>query len=140
VLKRLGTKEAFVVCGEGTFDEISICGPTKVSHLKENNVRTFQMTPEEYGFKRAALEEIVGGNAEENATIVRDILDGEKGPKRDMVLLNASAAFVAAGRCDNFKEGIEIAMEVIDSNSARKKLDKLVDFTQQCGTVVRKEP
>jgi anthranilate phosphoribosyltransferase len=98
------------------------------------------MTPEEYGFKRAALEEIVGGNAEENATIVRDILDGEKGPKRDMVLLNASAAFVAAGRCDNFKEGIEIAMEVIDSNSARKKLDKLVDFTQQCGTVVRKEP
>jgi anthranilate phosphoribosyltransferase len=57
-----------------------------------------------------------------------------------MVLLNASAAFVAAGLCDNFKEGIKIAMEVIDSNNARKKLDKLVDFTQQCGTVVRKEP
>jgi anthranilate phosphoribosyltransferase len=140
VLKRLGTKEAFVVCGEGTFDEISICGPTKVSHLKDNNVHTFQMTPEEYGFKRAALEEIVGGNAKENAIIVRNILDGEKSPKRDMVLLNASAAFVATGLCDNFKEGIKIAMEVIDSNSARKKLDELVDFTQHCGPVVRKEP
>jgi anthranilate phosphoribosyltransferase len=139
VLKRLGTKEAFVVCGEGTFDEISICGPTRVSHLKDNSVHTFQMTPEEYGFKRAAVEEIVGGDAKENANIVRNILDGEKGPKRDMVLLNASAAFVAAGLCDNFEEGIKIAKDSIDSGKALKKLDKLIELTRQCEPVVRKE-
>jgi anthranilate phosphoribosyltransferase len=140
VLQRLGTREAFVVCGEGTFDEISICGPTKVSHLKDNDVRTFQMTPEEYGFKTAALEEIVGGDAKENADIVKNVLDGEKGPKRDMVLLNASAAFVAAGHCDNFKEGIKFAEDAIDSGKARQKLDNLVELSRQCGAVVRKEP
>jgi anthranilate phosphoribosyltransferase len=140
VLKKLGTKEAFVVCGEGTFDEISICGPTKVSHLKNNNVRTFRMTPEEYGFKTAAVEQIVGGDAKENAVIVRNVLDGEKSPKRDMVLLNASAAFVAAGLCDNFKEGVQIAADSIDSGKARQKLDVLVEVTRQCRPVVRKEP
>ena len=140
VLKRLATREAFVVCGEGTFDEISICGPTHVSHLKDNDVRTFQMTPEEYGLKTAALETIVGGDAKDNAEIVRNVLDGEKGPKRDMVLLNASAAFVAAGLCDNFKEGIKIAEDAIDSGKARQKLDNLVELSQQCGAVVRKEP
>ncbi|MEE9495924.1 MAG: anthranilate phosphoribosyltransferase, partial [Desulfobacterales bacterium] len=140
VLKRLGTKEAFVVCGEGTFDEISICGPTKVSHLKDDNVSTFQMTPEEYDFKRARLEDIVGGDAKENANIIRYILDGEKGPKRDMVLLNASAAFVAAGRCGNFKEGIKIAADSIDSGKAQGKLNKLIEFTRQCKPFVRSEP
>ena len=137
VLKRLGTKEAFVVCGEGTFDEISICGPTKVSHLENDKVSTFQMTPEEYDFKRADLAAIVGGDAKENAKIVRQILDGEKGPKRDMVLLNASAAFVASGHCDNFKDGIQIAAASIDSGKARHKLDQLIEFTGQCQPYVR---
>jgi anthranilate phosphoribosyltransferase len=137
VLKRLGTKEAFVVCGEGTFDEISICGPTKVSHLKSDNVSTFQMTPEEYDFKRADLADIVGGDARKNAKIVRKILDGEKGPKRDMVLLNASAAFVASGLCDNFKDGVQIAEDSIDSGKARLKLDQLIEFTRQCQPFVR---
>ncbi len=139
VLKRLGTKEAFVVCGEGTFDEISICGPTRVSHLKNNNVSTFEITPEQYCFKRAALEDIVGGNAKENAKIVRNILEGEKGPKRDMVLLNASAAFIVAGLCNDFDEGIKMAMDSIDSGKACGKLDKLIELTRQCKPVVRKE-
>ncbi|MGD2185290.1 MAG: anthranilate phosphoribosyltransferase [Desulfobacterales bacterium] len=137
VLKRLGTKEAFVVCGEGTFDEISICGPTKVSHLKDAVVSTFQMTPEEYDFNRAGVEDIVGGDAKENANIIRQILDGAKGPKRDMVLLNASAAFTAAGLCENFKEGIQIAADSIDSGKARNKLDRLIEFTRQCQPFVR---
>jgi anthranilate phosphoribosyltransferase len=140
VLKRLGTKEAFVVCGEGTFDEISICGPTRVSYLKDGNIRTFEITPEQYGFKRAVLEEIVGGNAKENAKIVRNTLEGEKGPKRDMVLLNASAAFVAAGLCNDFNEGINMAKDSIDSGRACNKLDKLIELTRQCGPVLRKEP
>jgi anthranilate phosphoribosyltransferase len=132
VLNKLGTKEAFVVCGEGTFDEISICGPTRISHLKNGEVHTFHMTPEDYGFKRAVLEAIVGGNAEENANIVRNILEGEKGPRRDMVLLNAAAAFVAAGRAGDFKDGIRTAEESIDSGRAREKLKKLIEFTQKC--------
>ncbi len=138
VLQRLGTREAFVVCGEGTYDEISICGPTKVSHLKGGNVNTFQMTPEEYGLQRADCEDIVGGDARENADITRSILDGEKGPKRDMVLLNAAAAFMAAGNCDNFGDGIALAAESIDSGKARQKLDSLIEFTQQCQPYIRK--
>jgi anthranilate phosphoribosyltransferase len=135
VLNKLGAREAFVVCGEETCDEISICGPTRVSHLKNNTVTTFQMTPEEYGFRRASLEDITGGNAQENAEIIRKILDSEKGPKRDMVLLNASAAFVAAGLSPDFTNGIKKAQEAIDSGSAREKLNKLVEFTQQCSSL-----
>ena len=74
VLKRLGTGEAFVVCGEGTFDEISICGPTRVSHLKDGEISTFEITPEEFGLDRAQPDEISGGNANQNAQIIRDIL------------------------------------------------------------------
>jgi anthranilate phosphoribosyltransferase len=139
VLKRLGTREAFVVCGEGTFDEISICGPTIISHLLEGSVRTFRMTPEEYGFKRVDPVNIKGGNAGENASIIREILDGEKGPKRDMVLLNAAAAFVVAGLDKDFKGGIERAGDSIDSGLAREKLHALVDFTQQCRAFVLDE-
>jgi anthranilate phosphoribosyltransferase len=139
VLKKLGTREAFVVCGKGTFDEISICGTTRVSHLKKGNVSTFEMTPEEHGFKRAAPEAIRGGGARENAHIIQAILDGEKGAKRDMVLLNASAAFIAAGLDSDFKEGIERAKDSIDSGRAKKKLDALVSFTQQCTYFVREE-
>ncbi|MFH1627568.1 MAG: anthranilate phosphoribosyltransferase [Pseudomonadota bacterium] len=137
VLKRLETKEAFVVCGEGTYDEISICGPTRVSHLKDGEVKTFEMTPEEYGFKRAAPEAIRGGDGKENARIIRDIVDGEKGPKRDMVVLNAAAALLAVGLADNFSEGAKRAMDSIDSGRAREKLDNLIDFTGQCKAFVR---
>lgn len=137
VLNKLGTRQAFVVCGEGTFDEISICSPTKVSHLKDGEVKTFDMTPEEYGFKRAAPEAIKGGNAQENADIIRQILDGEKGPKRDMVLLNAAAALVAADLDPGFREGIERARDSIDSGRAIEKLDSLISFTQQCDSVSR---
>ncbi len=137
VLKRLGTKEAFVICGEGTFDEISICGPTRVSHLKEGNIDTFVMKPEDYGFKTATLEDIRGGNAQENAGIIREVLDGKKGPKRDMVLLNAGAAFMAAGLESDFKQSIERAKDSIDSGNAGDKLDSLINFTQQCVTFAR---
>jgi len=139
VLNRLGTREAFVVCGEGTFDEISICGPTRVSHLKDGEVNTFEITPEEYGFERANPEAIRGGNARENAHIIRSILDGKKCPRRDMVLFNASAAFVASGLDADLKGGVRRAEEAIDSGRAMGKLDALIDFTQQCGPFVRKE-
>jgi len=138
VLQRLGTRQAFVVCGEETFDEISICDATQVSELKNGEIKTFEMTPEAFGFKRAAPEAIRGGDAQANAEIIRKVLDGEKGPKRDVVLLNAAAAFVAAGLDDSFKEGIERARESIDSGGARGKLDSLIDFTRQCDFFVRR--
>jgi anthranilate phosphoribosyltransferase len=128
VLGKLGTKEAFVVCGEGRFDEISICGTSKVSHLRDGDVTTFEMTPEEYGFKRATPDAINGGDASENARIILDILDGEHGPKRDIVLLNAGAAFVAAGLDNDLKAGIERANDAIDSGRAKEKLDSLINF------------
>jgi anthranilate phosphoribosyltransferase len=139
VLNNLGTREAFVVCGEGTYDEISICGRTKITHLKNSELNTFDIEPETYGFKRAAIEDIQGGNAKRNAEIIRQILDGEKGPKRDMVLLNAASAYVASGLDSDFGEGIKRAEAVIDSGKAREKMDALVDFTRGCTDFVRKE-
>jgi anthranilate phosphoribosyltransferase len=97
------------------------------------------MVPEDHGFERADPEEIKGGNARENAQIIREILDGDKGPKRNMVVLNASAAFVAAGLDKDFEHGVERAKDAIDSGHAREKLDALVSFTQECGYFVRKE-
>ena len=132
VLGRLGTREAFVVCGEGTYDEISICTPTRVSRLKDDMVRTFEMTPEEYGFRRADPVSIRGGDAQQNAGIIREVLEGHTGAKRDMVLLNAAAAFVAAGLDTDFRGGIQMAVDVIDSGRARKKLNSLIDFTRAC--------
>jgi anthranilate phosphoribosyltransferase len=139
VLERLGTREAFVVCGEGTFDEISICGSTRISHLKKGKIDTFHITPEEFGFKRARPEEIEGGNAKENARIIREILEGGTGPRRNMVLLNAAAAFVAAGHDEDFEGGLGKASESIDSGQAKQKLEDVISFTQRCGYLVRKE-
>ena len=138
VLQKLGIRQAFVVCGEVTFDEISICGITRVSELKDGAVQTFEMTPESQGFKLAAPEAIRGGNAQTNADIIRSVLDGEKGPRRDVVLLNAAAALVAAGLDDGFKDGIERAKESIDSGRAKGKLDSLIEYTRQIDYFVRR--
>ena len=132
VLNKLGTREAFVVCGEETCDEISISGPTHVSHLKNNEVKTFQITPEEYGLKRATMADITGGDAKENADIMRKILDGEKSPKMDIVLINAAAAFVASGVSDDLNEGLQKAQVSINSGAAQEKLENMVAFTQKC--------
>ncbi|MBI5584084.1 MAG: anthranilate phosphoribosyltransferase [Deltaproteobacteria bacterium] len=131
VLERLGTREAFVVCGEGPYDEISICGPTHIAHLKDKRVRTFDFSPEEVGFQRARPESIQGGDAAENARIIRAILDGEPGPRREMVLLNAAAAFMIVGLDRTFPEGAKRGAATIDSGRAREKLEQLIAFSQQ---------
>jgi anthranilate phosphoribosyltransferase len=138
VLQKLGIRTAFVVCGEVTFDEISICGITRISQLKDGAIKTVEMTPEEHGFKRSAPEAIKGGDAQANAKIIRTVLDGEKGPRRDVVLLNAAAAFAAAGLDDSFKDGIERAKESIDSGRAKGKLDSLIEYTRQIEFFVRR--
>jgi anthranilate phosphoribosyltransferase len=129
VLRKLETKEAFVVCGEGRYDEISICGPTRISHLKNGDVTTFEITPEQFGLKRADMADIIGGDASANADILRSILKGEKGPKRDMVLLNTAAALAAAGKAGDIKEGIKVAGDSIDSGKALERLERLISFT-----------
>ncbi len=131
VLKRLGAERAFVVYGMDMLDEITITGKTKVTELRGGKIRTYYVTPERFGLKRAALEDIKGGNAEENAKMVLSVLKGERGPKRDVVLLNSSAAIVAGFKAKDFKSGIRIAERSIDSGRALEKLQKLIEFTNR---------
>src|SRR5438874_1355391 len=129
-LSMLGTHRAFVVHGLDGLDEITITGPTRVAEVREGSVRTFEVTPEEFGLSRAPLEAITGGDAAENAAIVQKVLSGEKSPRRDVVLMNAAAALVAAGKADVMNEAIPFAARSIDSGAALSKLDALVHFTQ----------
>lgn len=127
VLGRLGTKRAMVVHGEGNLDELTITGQTRISELLGGKVSTYTLSPEEVGLQRASLDDLKGGDtAEESAEQLKAILGGEKGPKRDMVLLNAGAALVAADRCENLREGVLFAADIIDTGKAKKKLEDLV--------------
>lgn len=139
VLQRLGAKGAYVVSGESTLDEISICGPTRISHLIQDEIQTRDLFPEDFGLQRADPAEITGGNARENAKIIRDLLGGEQGAKRDLVAVNAAAAFVITGLDSTLQEGISRAKELIDSGKAREKLEGVIAFTEQCAPFVRKE-
>ncbi|MBW1991903.1 MAG: anthranilate phosphoribosyltransferase [Deltaproteobacteria bacterium] len=126
VLGNLGARSAFVVYGEGSLDEISIVGPTRISELREGQVRTYTITPEDVGLSRARLEDIRGGDIFENARIVRKVLEGEGGPREDMVALNAAAAFIAAGVVPDFPSGIALSRETIRSGKALSKLEALI--------------
>jgi anthranilate phosphoribosyltransferase len=130
-LNLLGLKRALVVHGADGLDEITITGPTKIAELRDGTVRVYEVTPEQLGMRAAALSEIKGGDVKDNANIIRKILAGENSAKRDVVLLNAGAALVAAGRANSIKEAIPIAAQSIDSGAAQKKLDALIAFTNQ---------
>nr|CBX28536.1 Anthranilate phosphoribosyltransferase [uncultured Desulfobacterium sp.] len=132
-LRILGVKRAFVVHGHDGLDEISICAPTRTSELKDGLIRTYDIDPEEFFGKTAKADDLIGGSPADNAQITKDILNGEKGPKRDIILINASAALVAAGKALNLKEGIKLAQTSIDSGAAKSKLESLVQFTQENG-------
>ncbi len=129
VLNNLGVKRAFVVHGEDTLDEISVTGKTKVTELKGRKMKSYNIKPEDFGMRRGKLAEIRGGTKERNGEIVREILSGSKGAKRDVTVLNAAAAFVTAGRAGGFKEGIALANQSIDSGKALNTLERLVEFT-----------
>jgi len=131
VLKNLGCRFAFVVHGLDTLDEITITGPTKVAELKNNEINTYYIKPQDFDIPVADLEDIKGGNAKENAKIIIDVLSGQRGPKRDVVLLNSAAALVAAVKARDFKEGIKLAADSIDSNKAIAKLEQLKKITHQ---------
>lgn len=129
VLKSLGSKAAFVVHGTDHSDEISITGKTTISQLKDGAIEDYQIEPEDAGLKKARLEEIRGGKPQENAQMIKKILEGETGPPRDVVLLNAAAVFVASRKVSDLKEGVEMARESIDSGKAMNKLKELVRFS-----------
>jgi anthranilate phosphoribosyltransferase len=129
VLKNLGSKRAFVVYGMDTLDEITITGKTKVSELKDGRIRNYYITPQKFGIRRADLDDIKGGDARENSEIVVAVLKGERSPRRDVVLLNAAAGMVSGFKAKDFKEGIKMARESIDSGRALDKLLKLIELT-----------
>ncbi|WP_319521234.1 anthranilate phosphoribosyltransferase [uncultured Desulfosarcina sp.] len=132
-LRLLGAKSAFVVHGHDGLDEISVCAPTRVSQLEADRIRTYDIYPEQYFGQLAHPEEMSGGDPEQNAAITRKILEGEKGPKRDVVLLNTAAALVACQKAEDLKEGIAKAEAAIDSKAAMEKLEALVEYTQENG-------
>ena len=128
VLGALGATRAWVVHGDG-LDEITTTGTTHVAEWRDGGVRLFNITPEAVGLPRAALADLRGGDPAENATALRELLDGARGPYRDIVLMNAAAAFLVADQTETLREGVELAAKSIDSGAARTALDKLIAFT-----------
>jgi anthranilate phosphoribosyltransferase len=129
VLQKIGSRRAMVVHGLEGLDEISLSGPTKISELRDGEVKDYTVTPEEFGLKRCRIEELSGGSPEECAAILRAVLQGEKGPRRDVALLNAGAALYVSGLAGSVAEGINQAAASIDSGKAREKLEQLVRMT-----------
>ena len=128
-LAELGTERAFVVHGEGGLDEISLAGPTIIAEVCNGTVRKFEVIPQEFGVEPAPLAAVRGGTAMENAELIERILEGESGPPRDIVVINAAAALVAAGVSENFRDAADLARSAIDSGKAGKTLANLKAFT-----------
>lgn len=131
VLANLGVKRAMVVYGTDGLDEISMSAPTKVCEVRDGSYHSYELTPEQFGFERCRKEDLAGGSPQENAEITKAILNGEKGPKRDAVLMNAGAALYLAGKADTMEAGIALAAEMIDSGRAKEQLALFVKYSNQ---------
>jgi anthranilate phosphoribosyltransferase len=130
VLGRLGAEHAWVVHGSG-IDEITTAGATTVAEFKDGAVRSFEIVPEDAGLPRATLDDLRGGEPAHNAELMHGVLGGEKGPLRDIVLLNSAAGLVVAGRAADLREGVAIAADTIDGGKAAAVLQKLVAETNR---------
>jgi anthranilate phosphoribosyltransferase len=128
-LAELGVQRAFVVHGAGGLDEISLSGETHIAEVNEGAVKRYTATPEDFGMPRAPIGTLRGGDAQENAALIREVLAGRPGPRRDITVINAAAALVAAGIAANFLDGAQLAGNAISSGGAQKKLAALVAFT-----------
>lgn len=126
VLISLGVKRGMVVYGQDKLDEISMSAPTSVCEFKDGWFKTYTIAPEDFGLERCEKSDLVGGTPEENAQITRAILSGEKGPKRNAVLMNAGAALYIGGKAESLKDGIELAADLIDSGAAKQTLENLI--------------
>lgn len=130
-LARLGAQHALVVCGADGVDEISIGAPTLVAEVRDGEIRSYTITPEDFGFRRTGLDGLRGGDAAHNAMVTREILGGAPGPARDVVLLNAAAALVASDLADDLTQGIALAARAIDSGAAADRLERLAALSQR---------
>lgn len=131
VLANLGTSHALVVHGGDGLDEITTTTDTYISEAHQGKIKSFQVCPEDFGFKRAKLEDLLGGDASGNAQILRDILNGKLGPQRDIVLLNSAAAIYTADKAKSIKDGVKLAAESIDSKKALNKLELLKEYSSR---------
>ena len=129
VLMNLGVKRGMVVYGQDKLDEISLSAPTTVCEFKDGWMKNYVITPEQFGLQRCTKQDLVGGTPEENAEITRKILAGEKGPKRDAVLMNAGAALYIGGKAESLADGIKLAAELIDSGKATETLNRLIEVS-----------
>lgn len=129
VLMKLGVKKGMVVYGQDKLDEISLCAPTTVSEFKDGWFRTYEITPEQFGFERCTREDLRGGKPAENAKITHSILSGEKGHRRNAVLLNAGAALCIGEKAETIADGIKLAEEIIDSGKAMETLEMLIELS-----------
>ena len=133
ILNDLGAVHALVVHGEDGMDEVSLGGATSVYEVRDGAVRSYAITPEELGLPRAGRSDLAGGDRDENAAIIRRLLDGERGPKRDALLANASAALLVGDKAKDWKEGVALAADVIDSGAAKQKLEEFVRCSRDEG-------
>lgn len=125
-LLELGAERAMVIHGAGGLDEISLSGPTKIAEVKDSEILRYEVTPEEFGMKRATLDAIRGGTATDNAELIRRIFDGEPGASADIVAANAGAALVVTGVAKTMREGAQMASETVKRGAAKKKLEEMV--------------
>jgi len=137
VLRELGTARALVVASHDGLDEISLSAPTRVTELKNGELRTYDITPDDLGLRECSVGDIVGGDAAENAETIRLVFAGAKGPYRDIVLANAGACFYVSGVSGTLQEGVKRAANAIDSGEAARKLDQLVNVTEALSHVSR---
>jgi len=130
VLRNLGTKKAFIVHGADGLDEATVTGETRVTELREGRITTYNLDPVDFFGEIFAGEALTGGDAAANAQITREILAGQDGPRRKIVVLNSALAIVAGGKAETVREGVRVAEECLDSGAARKKLEALVELTR----------
>jgi anthranilate phosphoribosyltransferase len=130
-LAELGARHAFVVHGLDGLDEISLSAETELAEVTSGSVKQYRVSPEDFGLTRAPREALAAGDAHTSAAIIRTVLDSDRGPRRDIVLANAAAALVAADRAADFREGVRLAANSIDSGAARAKLHALIAFRRR---------
>ena len=131
VLVSLGVKRGMVVYGQDKLDEISLSAPTSVCEIRDGWYKSYVITPEDFGFDRCTKDGLKGGAPEENAAITRAILSGEKGHKRNAVLMNAGAALYIGGKAESMKDGIALAAELIDSGKALETLERFITVSNR---------
>lgn len=131
VLINLGIRRGMVVYGQDKLDEISLSAPTTVCEIKDGWYKMYTITPEQFGLERCSKDDLKGGSPQENAEILKAVLSGEKGPKRDAVLMNAGASLYIGGKADSMQDGIKLAAELIDSGKAMAALEKLIGISNK---------